>query len=94
VKSIQDAIYNWLTIKIVADARKEDRSAQDTEQFFFELLKEEHGIDNIIIKKEDPMYIVHYSIAGEDKKQQYPIELIDIMLDQINERPEYYRNYE
>jgi hypothetical protein len=94
MKSIQDAIYNWLTIKIVADARKLDLAAQDTEKFFYELLQEEHGIENITIEKIDPMYVVHYKIDGETKKQQYPIELIDIMLEQINERPEYYRNYE
>jgi triacylglycerol esterase/lipase EstA (alpha/beta hydrolase family) len=94
VKSIQDAIYNWLTIKIVADARKDDLAAQDTEQFFYELLNEEHNIENVSIEKKEPMYYVHYEISGEVKKQQYPIELIDIMLEQINERPEYYRNYE
>jgi hypothetical protein len=94
MKSIQDAIYNWLTIKIVADARKHDHAAQDTENFFYELLHEEHGIEDITVEKNDPMYIVHFKINGEDKKQQYPIELIDIMLEQINERPEYYRNYE
>jgi hypothetical protein len=94
VKSIQDAIYNWLTIKIVADARKQDHAAQDTEKFFYELLHEEHAIEDITIEKNDPMYVVHYNIDGEAKKQQYPVELIDIMLEQINERPEYYRNYE
>jgi hypothetical protein len=94
MKSVQDAIYNWLTIKIVADARKEDKSAQETEQFFFSLLKEEHDIENVKVNKKEPMYIVTFTVAGEEKKQQYPIELIDIMLEQIKELPEYYRNYE
>ena len=93
MKSLQDALYNWLTIKIVADARPDDGAAQETYQLFANILKNEHSVANITINKDEVMYYVTYEQNGEAKKARFPIELIDIMYDQIEREPEKYVNY-
>ncbi|WP_066176360.1 hypothetical protein [Bacillus marinisedimentorum] len=94
MKSLQDVLYNWLTIKVVADARPDDEAARETTRHFRSLLKEEHGVETVEIEKDDIMYYVHYEHGGERKKTRFPIELIDIMITQIESEPEKYKNYE
>ncbi|MCH1623930.1 hypothetical protein [Fredinandcohnia quinoae] len=93
MKSLQDAIYNWLTIKVVADARPDDISAVDTLQLFEDILTKDFQVGDKTIQKDDEMYYVTYSIDGEEKKVRFPIELIDIMHNQIQGNPERYKNY-
>ncbi|MGG0720297.1 hypothetical protein ABE096_22355 [Robertmurraya massiliosenegalensis] len=91
--SIQDAIYNWLTIKVVIDARPDDTAAVETEKMFYDILLEKHFLSNIEVSQDEDMYYVHFEQQGERKKQRFPRELIDVMLNQINQQPEKYRNY-
>lgn len=93
MKSLQDALYNWLTIKVVKDSRPDDTAARDTTDLFEEILSEEHGVSDIEVKTDLLMYYLTYQHAGETKTAKYPRELIEIMLDQINESPERYANY-
>jgi hypothetical protein len=92
MKSLQDALYNWLTIYVVAQARPDDTAAQETAAFFREILKRDFNVTKAEVKKED-MYIVEYERDGEQKSARFPIEFIDVMLKQIEEAPEKYRNY-
>ncbi|MED4988948.1 MULTISPECIES: hypothetical protein [Bacillaceae] len=92
MKSLQDALYNWLTIYVVAEARPDDIAAQETVAFFREILKHDFNITKVEVKKED-MYIVAYERDGEQKSARFPMELIEVMLRQIEEAPEKYRNY-
>lgn len=94
MRSLQDTLYNWLTIKVVAEARPDDKSAQDTLQLFESILIDDHKLTDIEVTKEDPMYYVSYIKANEAHKVRFPIELIDVMLEQINNEPEKYHNYE
>lgn len=91
--SLQDTLYNWLTIKVVCDARPEDTAAKETMDLFEKSLIEEHKVSEIEVQKEDPFYYVSYTVNEERKKQRYPIELIDIMLNQINQSPDRYENF-
>jgi hypothetical protein len=93
MNSLQDALYNWLTIKIVIDERPDDTAAVDTEKMFYDILLEKHSLSNIEVTKDDMMYYVHFDQEGEQKKQRFPRELIEVMLNQINQEPEKYRNY-
>ncbi|WP_077211891.1 hypothetical protein [Bacillus dakarensis] len=93
MKSLQDALYNWLTIKVVTDVRPDDAAALETEEMFFGMLENEHGVSDIEVTKDDVMYYVHYQQKGERKMYRYPRELIEVMLDQINAEPEKYRNF-
>ena len=93
MKSLQDTIYNWLTIKVVCNERPDDRAAVDTEKMFWGMLTDDHGLKNITIETDEVMYYVHYDHDGERKKSRYPRELIEIMLNQINASPDKYENY-
>ncbi|MFC3884253.1 hypothetical protein ACFOU2_12425 [Bacillus songklensis] len=93
MKSVQDAIYNWLTIKVVADARPDDHAAQETLAFFDLLLKEDHGVESLTFTKDDVMYLVTYVVHGEAKAARFPVELIDVMYEQIEREPHKYVNY-
>lgn len=93
MNSLQDALYNWLTIKVVIDERPDDTAAVETEALFHDMLTEEHSVSNIEITKDENFYFVHYDHNGERKKSRFPCELIDVMLNQINDEPEKYINY-
>lgn len=93
MKSLQDNLYNWLTIKVVSQERPGDTAAAETEKMFEDMLIQEHGLSNIEIEKDEVMYFVHFEQNGERKKSRFPRELIEVMLDQINSEPEKYVNY-
>ncbi|MBP2239980.1 hypothetical protein J2Z40_000533 [Cytobacillus eiseniae] len=93
MNSLQDALYNWLTIKIVCDERPDDHAAAETEAMFWGMLVDDHHLTNIEIETDEIMYYVHYDHNGERKKTRYPRELIEIMLNQISANPEKYENY-
>lgn len=93
MKSLQDALYNWLTIKVVSDERPEDTPAKETMDLFEDILKEEHGLTNIKVEKESEMYFVHFVKNGEEKSSRFPVDLIEVMLNQIKSEPEKYKSY-
>ncbi len=93
MKSLQDIFYNWLSIKVVADARRDDTSAQDTEKLFYELLTVEHGVANIQFEKHEELYIIHYLVEEEKKMMKFPVDLIEVMLIQMQDEPEKFINY-
>lgn len=93
MNSLQDAIYNWLTIKIVIDERPDDTAAVETEKMFYEMLIDTHSLTNISITTDETMYYVHFEQNGETKQQRFPRELIEVMLNQIQKEPEKYRNF-
>ncbi|MEH7483614.1 hypothetical protein V7157_21615 [Neobacillus drentensis] len=92
MKSVQDTLYNWLTIKVVCDARPDDTAARDTLILFEEMIADLQ-LSNIEVTKDDVMYYVSYQQGVETKKTRYPQELIEVMLNQINQEPEKYENY-
>ncbi|WP_409305287.1 hypothetical protein [Peribacillus sp. SCS-155] len=94
MRSLQDAVYNWLTIKVVCDARPDDTAAADTLNLFQQLLQDEHHVASIKVNREEPFYFVDIQTKQEEhKKLRFPIELIDVMLEQMIAEPEKYKNY-
>ncbi|KIQ93259.1 hypothetical protein LH47_02659 [Anoxybacillus thermarum] len=91
---LQDAVYNWLTITVVAHARPDDTAAQETERFFADLLREDHAVEQIAYTKEDDVYTVACTVNNESRTFRFPAELVETMLDQINREPEKYVNYQ
>lgn len=91
MRSVQDVLYNWLTIKIVADARPFDEAAQETYTLFHNMLYEDHQLCNVKVEKKDDMYIVTYEKGKEKKFTRFPLELIDCFLEQIEREPEKYK---
>jgi hypothetical protein len=93
LKSLQDALYNWLTIKVVSDERPDDKAAVETKELFDGILQKDHKVSDITVTTDAVMYYVEYTHQNEVKKVRYPRELIEIMLNQINLEPEKYENY-
>ncbi|PEA55354.1 hypothetical protein CON64_08145 [Bacillus pseudomycoides] len=91
MRSMQDALYNWLTIKIVAEARPYDEAAQETYMLFHNMLYEDHQLKHVTVEKKEDMYFVTYEREGEKKSVRFPLELIDCFLEQINRDPEKYK---
>lgn len=87
--NLQDAIYNWLSIKVVCEERPNDNAAKETYEFFNEVLEEDHKINKIEVKEEGPWYIVDYVQNGEAGTKQYPKELVDALLVSIQTEPKY-----
>lgn len=93
MKSLQDAIYNWLTIRVVLDYRPDDLAAAETEKMFLDILKNEHSLANITVTHDIMMYYVNYEQNGEQKMHRFPRDMVEVMLKQINKEPEKYENY-
>ncbi|MGM0902569.1 MAG: hypothetical protein ACQEXB_15895 [Bacillota bacterium] len=91
--SLQDKLYNWLTIKVVVDARPEDTAARDTMNMFEQLLANENGIQSPEVTMDEDMYYVEVDTNEKQKTYRFPRELIEVMLDQISTEPEKYVNY-
>lgn len=87
--NLQDAVYNWLTIKVVYEARPDDQAALDTYEFFTTILTDDHKLEQIAVEVVDPMYIVRYVKDGNAEQKQFPIELIEALLVQIESEPKY-----
>ncbi len=94
MKSLQDIIYNWLSIQVVSDARPEDIAAKQTAEHFWVMLKEEYHLESVNVEKDEVMYLVKYTKEGIEKSYRFPVELIESMLEQIEQNPERYVNYE
>jgi hypothetical protein len=93
LKTLKDALYNWLTIKIVCNARPDDTAAKETTDLFEEILLSQHGVTEMEISSDKTMYHIAYKHEGEIKKDRFPIVLAEITLNQIKENPERYENY-
>lgn len=91
--SIQDAVYNWLTIKVVSDARPADLAAVETEKMFFSILETDFALSDITVQKDEQMYHVSFMKASKQEKLRFPRDLIEVMINQINEAPDRYTIY-
>jgi hypothetical protein len=87
---MQDALFNWLQIKTVSDARPDDAAAKETLEFFAEILRDDHHLSQFHIKQaDDTMYYVQYESDGKVKTQMYEREAVDQLLLDINANPKY-----
>ena len=88
--NLQDALFNWLQMKIVSTHRSNDRAAKDTLDFFAEILREDHGLEQFEIEKRDDEY---YEVAIRSKKgtevKRFDRELADRLLAEIEANPKY-----
>lgn len=87
--TLQDALFNWLQIKIVAEARPDDRAARETMQFFEEILREDHQLEQYAVTSDETMYRIQYGSAGQLKLQMYDRETAEQLLSDINSNPKY-----
>jgi hypothetical protein len=93
LRSLQDVIYNWLTIKLVVDSRPDDQAAAETEKFFWHMLQNEHHVNNVQYDKKDEMYVVICQQEGKLRNFRFPLELIECINEQIKNNPDKYPTY-
>lgn len=84
-----DALFNWLQIQIVWDARPRDRSARDTVQFFEQILKEDHQVKELKLELEDSVYRVHYLQGEEWKSHEFDRDSAEQLLRDIEAEPRF-----
>lgn len=87
---LQDALFNWLQIRLVAEARPDDNAAKETESFFAEILRDDHKLADVRFAIEsDATVHVLYELDGETHKQQYDREFAEQLLRDIIANPKY-----
>jgi hypothetical protein len=86
----EDALFNWLQIRIVADGRPDDQAAKETLSFFEQILNEDHGLTAFVIAAvDDTMVHVRYERAGQTKLQLFARESAYSLLHDIEANPKY-----
>ncbi|ABO66315.1 MULTISPECIES: hypothetical protein [Geobacillus] len=92
MKSVQEALYNWLTIHLVANARPHDAAARDTASFFLSILESDFGVTAVNAVKDEAngQYVVEYVRGGEKHSSYFPAELAEAIWRQIEAEPEKY----
>lgn len=93
MNNLMDAVYNWLTIRIVYDARPDDTAARDTVRLFEQTLEDDHGVDRYSYKKRDGWYTVEFTKDGIDDQFRFREEMVEVMLKQVLSHPERYEQF-
>lgn len=86
---LNEAIYNWLQIKVVAEARPEDRAAQDTYSFFSQILEEDHQVEILDVVLDDTMYVVTFNQDGKKNMLRFERSMVEYLLEAIRSEPKY-----
>lgn len=87
---LEDALYNWLQIKIVVDARDDDHAAHETLQFFDTILQEDHKLESYTVTEADEFtYAVNYVQGGQNFTLKFDREAASKLLEDINSNPKY-----
>ncbi|MDQ1912962.1 hypothetical protein RAC89_21440 [Paenibacillus sp. GD4] len=87
--NLQDALFNWLQIKIVAEARPEDLAAKETQDFFEVILKEDHQLKQFAAEADETMYHIRYETESGAKRLMFDRETAEQLLTDINSNPKY-----
>lgn len=87
---LRDALFNWVQMAIVAEARPDDQAARDTREFFEQILREDHGLSLFHIdQKDDTMIYIRYEHEGKSKQQMFDRESSEKLLDDIRSNAKY-----
>lgn len=86
---LEDAIFNYLQIKIVSDARPDDKAAKDTMHFFEEILRDDHKLANVHITEREDLLQVHFEHEGSQQVKSFDREIAQQLLVDINSNPKY-----
>ena len=87
---LDDALFNWLQIDLVAKARPDDRAAQETAEFFYTIITEDHHVSDVRVDTHgDDLLQVVYMLDGSEYKKSYDRGLAEQLLHDINANPKY-----
>lgn len=66
--NLHDALFHWLQMKKVAEARPNDRAALDTMQFFTDVLLEDHQLAHFeLFEQDEEFYYVSFRKMEEEE---------------------------
>ncbi len=86
---MENALFNWLQIHVASKARPDDRAAKKTADFFYEMLVEDHHLQDVEAEADDTTYTVRYTLNGETETKRYPREVVEQLLQDIESEPRY-----
>ncbi|GAB7387689.1 hypothetical protein BSNK01_15260 [Bacillaceae bacterium] len=84
-----DALFNWLQIKVVSAARPWDKPAKDTADFFAQILREDHRVENLRYTRNGTMYHLRFTQEGKTKTQMFDAEAVEKLLRDLESDPRY-----
>lgn len=86
---LEDAVFYWLQMSIVAQARPDDAAAQETFGFFQQIVSEDHQIAELsVTSNEDTVFVV---IVKDEMTREFtfPREAAEQLLRDIEGNPKY-----
>ena len=86
---MRDALFYWLQMKVIWEARPTDHSAKETAQFFAEILREDHHITEKEVKLEEDAYKVRFFVKGEPDELRFDRQQVEQLLQAIESDPRY-----
>lgn len=86
---IEKAIFNWLQIAVVYEARPDDPAAKETEEFFREILTKDHQIEKITYERGPFNYIVTFEKEGREEKKPFASSTIEKLIEDIENEPRF-----
>ena len=88
---MRDALFYWLQMKVIWEARPTDRSAEETAQFFAEILREDHHVTQMEVAVEDTAYKVTFLLKEEPAELIFDRQQVEQLLQAIESDPKYNR---
>ncbi len=87
---LRDALFYWLQMKLVCEARPDDQAAKDTLTFFEQILSEDHALEQYQVTESDAVSIVVTAESrGEVQSYRFDREMAEQLLGQIEDNPKY-----
>ncbi|WP_374018576.1 hypothetical protein ABU162_01935 [Paenibacillus thiaminolyticus] len=85
------ALFNWLQIKIVTDARPEDGAAKETIAFFEDILREDHRLGSVAAQwdEAEDSYVVTYEQDGATHSERFDRDEAERLWKDIEANPKY-----
>ncbi|OEF99291.1 hypothetical protein BHF71_09210 [Vulcanibacillus modesticaldus] len=80
---MEDAIYNWLQIAVVFEARPDDLAAKETMDIFRGMLSTKFQISSIRYERDPLMYTVIYEKDGKEEKKTFDRNLVEKLISDI-----------
>nr|WP_176717321.1 hypothetical protein [Vulcanibacillus modesticaldus] len=81
--TMEDAIYNWLQIAVVFEARPDDLAAKETMDIFRGMLSTKFQISSIRYERDPLMYTVIYEKDGKEEKKTFDRNLVEKLISDI-----------
>lgn len=82
--NLMDALFYWLQMKLVSEARPHDDAARETLGFFAQILAEDHGLTTYDISSADEakIYVTYQQADGTSRTVWFDREAAELMIHQ------------